>query len=311
MSRIYVVILFLLVLLAAPVLPAQSVLGDASGSSVAAIPIPESAPADPSQASSSSGGSSDNFFDRWFAMVAKTRAEQPHWMTPVVTVTPRLEQEFRYDILRQTGNTGITSVNYGNAKGLEIIPASHFEVILVAPPAYIEHNNPKVKDGFGDWAFLIKYRIVAANEEHGNYILTFFFQSTLPTGQYKNGNTDAVITPTLAYGKGFGDFDIQGTVGGTLPTGNEAVIGRTIPWNNTFQYHAFKRLWPEVEVNYTHFFDGPSNGKTQVYMTPGLVLGRFRLWKTLGFAVGGGFQVAATHFHNNNHNGIVTVRFPF
>src|SRR5438105_12027642 len=25
------------------------------------------------------------------------KESQPHWMTPVVTVTPRLEQEFRYD----------------------------------------------------------------------------------------------------------------------------------------------------------------------------------------------------------------------
>ena len=31
------------------------------------------------------------------------------------------------------------------------------------------------KDGFGDWQFLIKYRILASNEEHGNYILTAFF----------------------------------------------------------------------------------------------------------------------------------------
>ena len=27
----------------------------------------------------------------------RTQAEQPHWVTPLVTVTPRLEQEFRTD----------------------------------------------------------------------------------------------------------------------------------------------------------------------------------------------------------------------
>src|SRR5262245_25869161 len=32
-----------------------------------------------------------------FARVLASKNEQPHWMTPVVTVTPRLEQEFRYD----------------------------------------------------------------------------------------------------------------------------------------------------------------------------------------------------------------------
>src|SRR5438094_8143177 len=35
----------------------------------------------------------------WFDRVLTTKAEQPRWMTPLVTVTPRLEQEFRYDML--------------------------------------------------------------------------------------------------------------------------------------------------------------------------------------------------------------------
>jgi hypothetical protein len=244
-------------------------------------------------------------------MVSKTQAEQPHWITPLATTTPRLEQEFRYDILWQTNGAGVTSESYGAGKGLELIPQEHVEVILVAPPVYIVHNNPKMRDGFGDWGFLVKYRILASNEEHGNYILTAFLQVTFPTGEYKNGATNSIITPTIAYGKGFGDFDVQGTFGATLPTGNEAVIGRTYPWNNAFQYRVCRKLWPEVEVNYTHFQDGANNGKTQVYMTPGLVIGRLHIWKRLGFTFGGGFQIAATHFHTNNHNGIFSVRFPF
>jgi hypothetical protein len=244
-------------------------------------------------------------------MVSHTQAEQPHWITPVATTTPRLEQEFRYDIFWQTNNAGITTENYGGAKGLEIIPQEHVEVILVTPPAFIVHNNPAVRDGFGDWGFLIKYRALASNEEAGNYILTFFFQATLPTGQYKNGQTDAILMPTVAYGKGFGNFDFQGTFGATLPTGNESTIGRTFPWNNAFQYRIHRKFWPEVEVNYTHFVDGPDNGKTQVFMTPGLVIGKFPIHKRLALTFGGGFQIATTHFHRNNHNGIFTIRFPF
>jgi hypothetical protein len=263
----------------------------------------------PSPASQSDSGG--GFFGKWFGMVSRTQAEQPHWITPVATTTPRLEQEFRYDIFWQTNTAGVTAEIYGGAKGLEVIPQSHIEIILVAPPAYIAHNNHAVKDGFGDWSFLVKYRILASNEEHGNYILTAFLQTTLPTGQYKNGATDAIITPTIAYGKGFGDFDVQGTLGVTLPTGNENRIGRTYPWNNAFQYRLYRKLWPEVEVNYTHFQDGPNKGKTQVFMTPGLVIGKLHLWKRLGFTVGGGIQIATTHFHATNHNGIFTVRFPF
>lgn len=265
-------------------------------------------PAPALRAQQNAGG---GFFADWFSRVDQTQAEQPHWMTPVATVTPRLEEEFRYDIFWLAGNSGITSENYGGAKGLELIPARRIELIFVAPPAYLVHNNPAVRDGFGDWGFLVKYRILAANEERGNYILTAFFQAAFPTGQYKNGATNAILTPTIAYGKGFGRFDVQGTFGVTLPTGNAAQIGHAYPWNNTFQYHLGRKYWPELEVNYTHFQDGPADGKTQVFLTPGIVLGRFHLWKRLALSAGGGYQIAATRFHTNNHNGIFTVRFPF
>ncbi len=269
------------------------------------------APSSELAAAPPSSATGTDFFSSWFSRVDKTQAEQPHWITPLATTTPRLEEEFRYDIFWQTNNKGVTAENYGGAKGLELIPSEHIEVILVAPPAYIVHNNPAVQDGFGDWGFLIKYRILASNEQHGNYILTAFLQTTFPTGQYKNGATDAIITPTISYGKGFGQFDVQGTFGVTLPTGSEKILGRTYPWNNAFQYRLFRKFWPEVEMNYTYFQDGANNSKTQVFLTPGLVIGRLRLWKRVGFTVGGGFQIAATHFHTTNHNGIFTVRFPF
>jgi hypothetical protein len=72
----------------------------------------------------------------------------------------------------------------------------------------------------------------------------------------------------------------------------------------------YKKLWPEVEINYTHFMDGPNDGKNQAFITPGILFGRFHLYQRLALTSGGGFQIAATHFHTNN-NGILTVRFPF
>jgi hypothetical protein len=72
-----------------------------------------------------------------------------------------------------------------------------------------------------------------------------------------------------------------------------------------------KKLWPEIETNYTRFQDGPNRGKTQVFMTPGILFGNFHVGKRLSLNLGGGFQVATTRFHVNNHNGIFTVRFPF
>jgi hypothetical protein len=41
----------------------------------------------------------DGFFSGWFDRSDQAKADQPSWMTPLVAVTPRLEQEFRADFL--------------------------------------------------------------------------------------------------------------------------------------------------------------------------------------------------------------------
>jgi hypothetical protein len=246
----------------------------------------------------------------WFSRVDKTQKEQPHWITPLATTTPRLEEEYRYDQLWQENAAGITTNNYDGGKGLELIPVEKVEVILSTPP-YIAHNNPTAHDGFGDVSFLTKYRLLSGNEEHGNYILSAFLGWSLPTGSYKNGALHAILTPTIAYGKGFGHFDAQGTLGIGLPIADTNILGRTYAWNNAFQYHVFRKFWPEVELNTTFFQNGKNDGRKQNFVTPGLVIGRLRLWKRLGLTVGGGYQIATTHFHATNHNGILSIRFPF
>ena len=137
------------------------------------------------QSTNSDSGPGDGFFPKWLEMVAKTQAEQPHWMTPVVTVTPRLEQEFRYDQSIQSTAGGNTLTSYGAGKGLELIPCDNMEVIL-GVPAWQAHKNPKDADGFADDNFLLKYRILSANESNGNYILTAFLGATVPTGGEAN-----------------------------------------------------------------------------------------------------------------------------
>lgn len=252
----------------------------------------------------------NGYFSDWFARVDKTKDEQPHWVTPLATTTPRLEEEYRYDQTWQENAKGVTTDSYDGGKGLELIPFEKVEVIFNLPP-YIDHNNPKVQDGWGDVAFLVKYRLLSANEQHGNYILTAFLGWSLPTGQFSNGALHPVITPTIAYGKGLGNFDLQGTAGIGLPTADTSTLGRTIAWNNAFQYRVFRKFWPEVELNSTFFQDGKNDGQKQNFVTPGLILGRFRLAGRVGFTFGGGYQIATTKFHTTNHNAILSIRFPF
>jgi hypothetical protein len=122
---------------------------------------------------------------------------------------------------------------------------------------------------------------------------------------------DAVVTPGVALGKGWKRFDVQSTIGSTFPTGDTARIGRQFLWDTTLQYRAGRELWPELEVNSTHFLAGTYAGETQAFLTPGLGFGREHLWEPLSFSAGIGFQIAATQFHTYNHQVMLSFRFPF
>ena len=56
------------------------------------------------------------YFSNWFARVDKTKDEQPHWVTPLATTTPRLEEEYRYDQLWQMNPKGVATDTYDGEK---------------------------------------------------------------------------------------------------------------------------------------------------------------------------------------------------
>jgi hypothetical protein len=261
------------------------------------------------------------FLDNWQARVSRTQAEQPHWVTPLVTVTPRLEQEFRTDFVHYHNNSGKEIWNYDNGKGLELIPERHTEVLVNLPPFFDRSNGES--DGFGDVTFLLKERIFARNEEHGAAILTAFLGASIPTGKNANGSCCAVVTPTLAVGKGWGNFDVTSTAGGSLPVTNTKGLGHGIVWNNVAQYRLAKTgsarfFWPEFETNTTFYKGGANDGRQQTFATPGIIIGRIPLGhdasgkpKRLGATFGAGEQIALTHFHTANHYTVLTFRIPF
>jgi hypothetical protein len=240
----------------------------------------------------SSAASSDDFLAGWFARVDQAQASQPHWITPVATVTPRLEEEFRYDQTWQHLGTGGSLSLFDSGKGLELIPTTTNE-ILINLPQYEERTVKKPADGWGDWPFLtVKQRLLSANEDNGNYIVTAFLGVQAPIGSRVFTNNAWVVTPTIAGGKGWGDFDIQATLGFQVPMSHESTIGTAIPANITFQYHLAEILWPELEFNDTYWSGGLRDGKNQVFMTPGVVLGRFHLGGRAKLIMGAGYQFA-------------------
>jgi hypothetical protein len=282
---------------------------------VSLIAFAGSATAAETDTTASTTPSSNLFVDAWFTTSDAAKEAQPHWMTPVVTVTPRLEQEYRYDQSWQNRPNFVEQTSYGGGKGLELIPTFNTELI-VGVPAYQIRNRPKGKvEAWADDSLLLKYRFLSANEERGNYIVTGFLGVSLPTGSDVFTNHTAIYTPTIAAGKGWGNrevgFDIQSTLGIALPSADLKTLGKPIAWNTALQAHVLEKLWPEIEANYTHYKDGPNDGKNQLALTAGLVAGRFELTRRVRLILGGGYQKTVSSFHTFNHAWLITARAAF
>jgi uncharacterized protein YjgD (DUF1641 family) len=256
------------------------------------------------------GSNQDDWVQRWLRTVDKARASQPHFVAPIVTSHVALVEQFRYDMGWQPDPVGGTvTSNYGASRGLEIIPTSRLEV-AISPPPYLAHQS-SVPDGYGDLSFQVKYRAFSAPEDQGDYFVGFFFAGSLPTGTQPNGLGHAVLSPTLAAAKGFGPFDVQSTIAVALPTSGTDVLGRTIVFNTAVDYRIKGIIWPMLEQNSTFWSGGALDGKKQVFLTPGVVLGGFPLAERLHVSVGAGVQIAVTQFRQYDHRWIVSARFPF
>jgi hypothetical protein len=163
----------------------------------------------------------------------------------------------------------------------------------------------------------LKYRILSANEQQGNYILTAFVQMSAPTGFAAITNNVYVVQPTIAFGKGWGDFDFQATVSQQYavdsigPPGSSQAFGNPFLANVAFQYHVLKYFWPEWEVNYTYWPGGTHSDLSQVLLTPGLVVGGIPLGGRTNLLFGVGYQFAVTDNPVTRNNWVVAARMTF
>jgi len=259
---------------------------------------------------SGAGRKKNNVFRWWLRTAEQVQATQPDWLSPLVTTSGRLKQEFRYDIWDQPANGENRNYQFGGNKGLEFITSSRTQ-LLVGVPTYtlVSPNGPP--GGFGDLPLMLKVRLTSAERTEGNYLVTFILGATAPTGSHRYGADNAVLTPTLALGKGWGRFDVQSTFGANLPAGDTAKLGRQLQWNAAFQYRAAWKLWPEVEANSTFYKTGKYAGNKQLFLTPGIGFGRVRVGGRFRFSSAAGMQIAATQFHTYNHRWIFSERLSF
>jgi hypothetical protein len=254
------------------------------------------------------------FFSAWENRVRATSAQQPSWAVPIFTPSSGLVQLARTDESRQYTSTHTTTWNYGGAKGFNLIPWYKTEVDINVPP-YIQHNTRKALDGAGDLSFLLKYRVLAANESKGAYSISAAIAATAPTGSYKNGASDGTVSPTIYVGKGIGRFDVQTAASESLPAGHTHSLGRPVSWNTVVQAKVRRLFWPEVECNSTFFRGGANDGRVQTFVSPGLMVSKIKFnsesRNRLALVFGAGEQIAVSHFHSYNHALTFTTRIVF
>jgi hypothetical protein len=272
-----------------------------------------SLPAQNILANKTTGQQADSF-SSWEQRTSATQAKQPAWPPPLITTFVGLIQVERTDFIRQTASNHVQTWNLDGNKGLNLIPFANTEVDTNLP-GYFLHSSSTVKNGPGDMSFVLKYRFFAGNASHGSYVLSSFLSGTIPTGSYKNGSADATVSPSIGVGKGIGRFDVQSTLGASLPVMDTATLGRTVAWNTAIQAHVAKYFWPEVEFNSTYYKGGANDGKNQTFATPGLIFSHklrpAEAKSRLGLCIGAGEQIATSHFHSYNHEIAVTTRLLF
>jgi hypothetical protein len=239
-----------------------------------------------------SAGSFDDFFDGWSERAHAALDSQPHWIPPINTISPRLTQVIRYDQYWQAANNGVSTDVFSAGKGVEIIP---FETtsFTINPALYDERGGKGSGSGWGDWPFLlVKQRLASASEDDGNYVATGFLSFQAPVGSAAFTNHAWVVTPGLGGGKGWGDFDVQANFQIALPMEHANSIGTAITTNVMAQYHLLHWLWPEVELNNIAWSGGARDGKDQLCVTVGTLLGNIPIADNYAVGIGVGYQFA-------------------
>ncbi|GAN76114.1 hypothetical protein [Acidisphaera rubrifaciens] len=254
--------------------------------------VPSTVPPLPSDSTTEQGGLG-TYFSEWFQRVDTALATQPSWAAPLIMATPRIVELFRFDTSMAEVRTNVNLDNYGLGRGLSLVPNETTQVTLGIPPYEVRTGGRQPGAGFADLPFItVKERLFTATEQEGNYLVTAFLGAGAPTGVPLYTQNTYTITPGLYGGKGWGRFDVEASSSVSFPVEDVAHIGKSIVSNLVFQYHIDRIFWPEIEFNHTYWIDGVRGGRSQLFTTIGLVLGRFELIDRLKMTVGAGYQVA-------------------
>ncbi len=231
------------------------------------------------------------WFEKWRRMTAETKMRQTNWMTPIVTSTSRLEQRIRYDVYDETRGNGSKEYNYGAGKGVSLIvtPTDEFTFSL---PNYIDVPGAPNSTGWAGEVLQWRHRIMASPENQKNYVFSVQLAALTPTAVIPNVNNHWVWTPTILFGKGWGNFNFIANFGSQWADGDNSKLSAPIIWNVAFEYK-IGRFTPCLEFNsqpaITRFL---ATGGAGLFILPELLIGRFTIKEDIRYYFGIGYQIA-------------------
>ncbi|MGD9505493.1 MAG: hypothetical protein AB7W37_11295 [Syntrophobacteraceae bacterium] len=234
------------------------------------------------------------WFEKWRRMTGETKERQTNWMTPLVTTTSRLEQRIRYDVYDETKGNGNKAYNYGAGKGVSLIvtPTDEFTFSL---PNYIDVPGAPASTGFAGEVLQWRHRIMSSPEIQKNYVFSVQLSALSPTGDIPSVANHWVWTPTILFGKGWGNFNFIVNLGTQWADGDNSKLSAPIIWNAAFEYR-IGRITPCVELNsqptISRFF---ASGSPGLFVTPELLIGRFTIKEDVRYYFGVGYQIALDH----------------
>jgi len=75
----------------------------------------------------------DDYFANWFVRVDQAKQSQPHWLPPLMTMSPLITELLRQDAYYQWAGNGSRVLNLGAGKGLFLVPWKTIEVDFGIP----------------------------------------------------------------------------------------------------------------------------------------------------------------------------------
>ena len=234
--------------------------------------------------------------------------EQPiiELFDPLVTRNPTPERELELNVEYEKGDEG---------KEVEVEVelswrfGERFEASIEVPVLFLMPRQGSDESGLGDITLGGKVLVFQSTDQPA--LVTLGVELGLPTGSESRGLGGSFsFTPYVTAGIGLGPIDFIGDIGYTWVLDGPDDGAETFAVNLAVAYKGWRQVVPMLEVSFVTQTTGANGanggdeegeegenhlvGKTQVYLTPGVIV-RSLSWMPAGTSFRGGVQIGLTH----------------